>query len=78
MPNDEPKNEPNKLSYEVLLAKIEEQNKTIAGLQEQVEDMKGVIKANMSKTGKSTDNPIDDKSRKEKLEKRLMEDLKLC
>ena len=76
MPNDV---EPKSLSYEVLEGKIAEQEKEIATLKSTIEDMKQVIKLNLStKSGEQDDNDGNGKLSKEKFETRLKEDLGLC
>lgn len=71
--------EPKTLSYEVLEDKLSKANDKIATLEAELEDMKKVIKLNLS--SKSTgqgDNVDKDKITKEKFEGRLKEDLGLC
>lgn len=71
--------EPKSLSYEVLEGKIASQEKEIATLKSTIEDMKQVIKLNLStKSGEQDDNDDKGKLSKEKFEERLKEDLGLC
>lgn len=76
MPKDD---EPKSLSYEVLEGKLEEANKEIATLKDEIADMKKVIKLNLSsKSGEQDDGVEKGKLTKEKFEERLKEDLGLC
>lgn len=78
MPNEEQEKEPVKLSYELLLKQLEEQNKKIAKQQEEIEDLKAVVKANFTTSKDADDSEEKKKTNKEEFEKRLKEDLKLC
>lgn len=78
MPNEKQEEQPVKLSYELLLKQLEEQNKKIAKQQEEIEDLKAVVKANFTTSKDADDSEEKKKTNKEEFEKRLKEDLKLC
>lgn len=78
MPNEEQQKEPIKLSYEILLKQLQEQNDKIAKQQEEIEDLKAVVKANFTSSKDADDNGEKKKTNKKEFEERLKEDLKLC
>ena len=79
MEDNKQQGENNKLSYEILSKRCEEQDKKIAALVEELEDVKAVVKANFTTGAKMQgEEQVDSKIKKEKFEKRLKEDLGLC
>lgn len=78
MPNEKQEEQPVKLSYEILLKQLQDQNEKIAKQQEEIEDLKAVVKANFTTSKDADDSEEKKKTNKEEFEKRLKEDLKLC
>lgn len=78
MPNEKQEEQPVKLSYEILLKQLQDQNEKIAKQQEEIEDLKAVVKANFTSAKDATDSEEKKKTNKAEFEKRLKEDLKLC
>ena len=78
MQDDKQEKDAKTLSYEILLNKIEEQSKIIAKQQEQIDDMREVIKTSMVSNSKANENEDTKITNKQEFEKRLKEDLKLC
>ena len=79
MQDDKHEKSENKLSYEILNAKCQEQDKEIAALHDEINDLKEIIKANFTSAPKKQGDGEDEKkTNKEEFEKRLKEGLGLC
>ena len=79
MEDDKQQKTENKLSYEILDKKCKEQDKEIATLRDEIEDLKAVIRANFTSTSnKQGDGEDEKKTNKDEIEKRLKEGLGLC
>ena len=63
--------EMSKENYEALLARLEEQDKTIQDLNSKVADMSNLMKANISRKSASNQNQVDPEQRKKELSEKL-------
>lgn len=78
MEDDKQEKKDNKLSYELLKAKCDEQDKVIASLADEINDLKAVIKANFNSNKEDDDSQKQVNVNKEEFEKRLKEGLGIC
>ena len=74
--NKEVKNEPEKLSYELLMAENKKLSEKIASLESDIQDMKTVIKLNLSTSGDGNEKTKTTKERHDELEKKIKEAFK--